>query len=638
MKILFAFALMSALSGLSEVTDVIDSTVVVASRAGKDTPVPNVTLESKELRAPNPLNSLPMTLGMMPSVVATNEGGTGIGYSSLRIRGVPGSQTIVSLNGIALNDAEDQEVFWANIPSLAHYLGSVQIQRGLGTSLCGPGAFGAAVNMVTGDPGPRPSGGASLSYGAFSTFTSVARVATGLTKSGFFAEAAFSYNSTDGYRKGAFGNVYSVYANAGWKGAKDMVKATFLHGKQRTGITWEGISLEQYWRDRRYNPAEGDTDNYRQTHAQLNWRHRFSEYFDSDLTFNYTDGYGYFEYAPRRDIQDNRLLVFRGELKYHNRALSTSGGVYLSDYKGSHYGRPDGVSATDLYSNNSSKREADFWLRAEWAPWYMRGSSLYADVQLRTLRHEMAGPDEYGQVLAYDVSNTFVNPRVGANVRLSEKNRLFFSAAYGHREPGRADIQASAGVRPEKMLDFEFGHRFDGVVFKSSATVFAMEYFDMLVETGLLNAGGYAIKENVGNAFRRGVEFSGEIDIRIFKIEGNISISGNRIKDGAHIALSPTVVGMLRWTQYLWPGGQLVFGGKLVGDQYWCNSSDSEYKIPAYCVFDLSLKHNFIFVRGLSIGGYVDNLFNHKYYSYATASGVYPQPTINAMCRLAYEF
>ena len=638
MKIILALALLSAFADTSEVSDRIDSIVVTASRAGKDTPVPNLTLEAKELRVPNPSSSLPMTLGMMPSAVATNEGGTGIGYSSLRIRGVPGSRTIVTLNGIALNDAEDQEVFWANIPSIAQYLGSVQVQRGLGTSQSGPGAFGAAINMVTGDPGSKPSGAASLSYGAFSTFTSLARIATGVTKSGLFAEAAFSYNSTDGYRKGAFGNVYSVYANVGWKGRKDMLKATFLHGKQRTGITWEGISLEQYWKDRRYNPAEGNTDNYRQTHAQLNWKHRFSEYFDSDITFNYTNGYGFYEYAPRKDIQDNGLLVLRGELKYHNRSLCTSGGVYLSDYRGSHYGRLDGILAADLYSNNSSKREADFWLRAEWAPWYLRGSSLYADVQLRTLRHEMTGPDEYGQVLAYDAGNTFVNPRIGANIRLSPKNGLFFSAAYGHREPGRADIQAENSVKPEKMLDFELGHRFDGVVFKSSITIYAMEYFDMLVETGLLNAGGYAIKSNAANAYRRGVEFSGEINLRIFKIEGNISVSSNRIKDGGYIALSPTVVGMLRWTQYLWPGGTLCFGGKLVGDQYWRNSSDQEDKIPAYCVFDLSLKHKFIFVRGLSFGVYVDNLFNHKYYSYATATGVYPQATINAMCRLAYEF
>ena len=644
MKFLIALALLSALADTSEVENRIDSIVVVASRAGRDTPVPNQTLDSKSLSLPNPSNSLPMTLGSMPSVVATNEGGTGIGYTSLRIRGVPGSQTIVSLNGIALNDAESGEIFWANIPSVSRYLGSVQVQRGLGTSMCGPGSFGASVNMITDMAGERPSGGASLSYGAFRTFTSNVKASSGITRCGVFADAAFSYNSTDGYRYGAFGNVYSVFANVGWQGKRDLLKATFLHGKQRTGITWEGISLEQYAMDRRYNPAEGNTDNYRQSHLQMNWRHTWSENFKSDLTLNYTHGDGFYEFALRRDCLDNGLWVLRGELSYVNRALKASGGVYLSNYDGNHFGKE---GEADIYRNVASKREADVWLRAEWAPWFFRGSSVYADVQYRTLRHTMNGPDEYGQMLAVDGDWAFINPRIGANLKISRRNNLFFSAAYGNREPGRADIQASLlnggkpgnlGIRPEKMLDFEFGHRFNGEIYKASATLFAMEYFDMLVETGYLDAGGYAIKKNVGNAFRRGIELANELDCRLFRLEGNITISSNKIRDIGYIALSPTVVGMLRWTQYLWPGGRFAIGGKLVGDQYWDNGTEQSHKIPAYCVFDLMLRHDFIFVRGLAASMYVDNLFNHQYYSYATASGVYPQAPINLMFRLEYAF
>lgn len=641
MKLIIALALLSALSGSSEVMDKIDSTVVIASRAGKDTPIPNSSLDKKALRLSNPTFSLPMSIASQPSVISVSEGGTGVGYTSLRIRGVPGSQTIVSLNGIALNDPEDQEVFWANIPSLSQYLGSVQIQRGLGTTASGPGAFGAAVNMLTDAAGDRPSGGASLSYGAFHTFTSGVRASTGVLKCGFFADAAFSYNSTEGYRYGAFGNMYSVFANVGWKGRKDTVKATFLHGKQRTGITWEGISLEQYARDRRYNPAEGNTDNYRQSHFQLNWKHRFGASFDSDVTLNYTDGYGFYEYAPRRDIQDNGLWVLRAELKYRTRSLSMSGGAYLSSYNGDHSGREGDAG---LYLNKGVKREADAWLRAEWAPWYFRGSSLYADLQYRGIRHIMDGPDEYGQTLSYDSSSSFLNPRVGANVKLSCKNNLFASVALGHREPSRSDIQASLltvgtpALKPEKMLDFELGHRFEGTVWKASTTVYAMEYFDMLVETGFVDMGGYAIKRNVDNAFRRGVEFAGELDMRLFKLEGNISISSNKIRDVGNIILSPTVVGMLRWTQLLWPHGKMSLGGKLVGDQYWMNGSDPECRIPAYCVFDLMLRHDFIFLNGLSASMYVDNLFNHRYFAYANMTGVFAQAPINLMFRLEYSF
>lgn len=653
MKIILALALLSALADTIGVTDKIDSTVVTASRAGKDTPIPYTSMSAPQLRIPNPKNSLPMTLGYQPSVVATNEGGTGIGYTALRIRGVPGSQTIVSLNGITLNDAEDQEVFWANIPSIVQYLGSVQIQRGLGTTVSGPGAFGASVNMVTSGPGTDMSGGASLAYGAFNTFTSNVNFSTGLTGSGLFGSAAFSYNSTDGYMKGGFGKVWSVFANAGWHGSRDLVALTFLHGNQRTGITWEGVPLDVYWKDRRYNPAEGNTDNYRQTHAQLNWKHAFGSRLKSDATFNYTKGYGYYEYSPRRDILDNSLLVFRGELKYGANGFSASGGLYLSSYTGAHLGRTNGAASgflsgsgpdvsnaggTEIYTNNARKREADAWLRAEWSPLVDYGPVFYADVQMRAIRHEMYGPDEYGQVLAYNEPWTFVNPRLGVTWKLPMRNRLFASAAFGHREPGRADIQSFSGVRPEKMLDFELGHKFSGYIFKASTTLYAMEYFDMLVETGRLDSGGYAIKENVGRAFRRGIEFSGEADWRLFRIEGNIAFSVNRIRNVGDIVLSPSVVGMLRWTQYLWPGGTLALSGKLVGSQYWDNSSDPAHRIPAYCVFDLMLRHRFHYLKGLSSGLYVDNLFNHQYYSYATSAGVYPQAPINLMFRLEYSF
>ena len=103
----------------------------------------------KELRETNPMNSLPMTLALQPSVVISTEGGTGLGYSKMTVRGSKGSQINVTLNGITLNDAESQEVFWVNIPALSTFLSGVQVQRGLGTSACGAGAFGASINMNT---------------------------------------------------------------------------------------------------------------------------------------------------------------------------------------------------------------------------------------------------------------------------------------------------------------------------------------------------------------------------------------------------------------------------------------------------------------------------------------------------------
>ena len=158
----------------------LDSAVVSTSRAGETTPVTYTMVSKEELRRTNPLNSLPMTLAMQPSVVSVNEGGTGLGYSKMTVRGIKGSQINVTLNGITLNDAESQEVFWVNIPALSGILSSVQLQRGLGTSANGPGAFGASINMSTSSVGSNPYGRVDLGNGSFNTFTATAAAGTGL--------------------------------------------------------------------------------------------------------------------------------------------------------------------------------------------------------------------------------------------------------------------------------------------------------------------------------------------------------------------------------------------------------------------------------------------------------------------------
>ena len=182
----------------NEKTERLDSVVVSSSRAGKDTPVTFTMVGKESLNRSNPLNSLPMNLALQPSVVSVNEGGTGLGYSKLTVRGSKGSQINVTLNGITLNDAESQEVFWVNIPALSSMISSVQLQRGLGTSANGAGAFGASINMSTAAVGADPSASAEMSVGSYGTYVGPYAVGTGLLPSGVYFNAGFSRGLTDG--------------------------------------------------------------------------------------------------------------------------------------------------------------------------------------------------------------------------------------------------------------------------------------------------------------------------------------------------------------------------------------------------------------------------------------------------------
>ena len=571
----------------------LDSVVVSSSRAGKNTPVTFTMVGKDELRRANPLNSLPMNLALQPSVVSVNEGGTGLGYSKMTIRGTKGSQINVTLNGITLNDAESQEVFWVNIPALSSMISSVQLQRGLGTSANGAGAFGASINMSTAAVGPDPSASAELSVGSYGTFITTFTASSGLTKSGLYLNAAYSRGLTDGYIRNAYADVQSAMAVLGWLKGKNSLRLTYLMGEQKTGITWEGISLEQYAIDRRYNPAgeyhdqygnvhyyDNETDNYAQHHLQLNYAHSFSDKLVWSTTFNYTRGDGYYEnykagksfskYLMQNAVIDgveydegdfitrealaNDYYVLNSDLRYNTKRLNLTAGVNVSRYDGDHIGSvlwsnvlgdSFDYGSHKWYLNRGLKHEANAFVRGEML--FADCLTAYADLQYRGVWLAMSGPEDDGVMLDHKDNWQFLNPRAGLSWRLNPSSRIYASAALGHREPGRSDIKelildankaAEAGVthrgvdiRPEKMVDIEAGYEYSTEKLALSANVYLMEYWNMLLETGKLSDVGYAIKENVPRSWRRGIELAAHWNaFKWLELGGNITLSTNKIR------------------------------------------------------------------------------------------------------------
>jgi len=581
------------LSDSDERVERLDSVVVSTSRAGRNTPVTFTMVGKDELRRSNPINSLPMNLGLQPSVVSVNEGGTGLGYSKMTVRGSKGSQINVTLNGITLNDAESQEVFWVNIPALSSMISSVQLQRGLGTSANGAGAFGASINMSTASVGAEPFASADMSVGSYGTSMSTFAAGSGLLDSGVYFNAAYSRGNTDGYIRNAFADVHSAMAVLGWMNSRNSLRLTWLMGSQRTGITWEGISPEMYEIDRRYNPAgeyhdqfgnvhyyDNETDNYAQHHLQLNYTHAFTDRLAWSTTFNYTRGDGFYEnykagksfskYLMADPVIDgvtydegdfitkealaNDYFVLNSDLRYSSDVLNLTGGLNLSRYDGDHIGSvlwsnvlgdSFDYGSHEWYLNRGLKHEASAFVRGEVA--CFEGFTAFADLQYRGVWLSMSGPEDDGVLLDHDDDWQFFNPRAGLSYRWSPSSRIYASAALGHREPGRSDIKelildanksAEAGVasrgidiRPEKMLDVELGYEYVGERFSLSANLYMMEYWDMLIETGKLTDVGYAIKENVPRSWRRGVELAASWQpLSWFGMGGNITLSTNKIK------------------------------------------------------------------------------------------------------------
>ena len=712
------------------VVDKLDSAVVSTSRAGESTPVTYSMVSREQLQKAGPSNSLPMALALQPSVVAVNEGGTGLGYSKMTVRGVKGSQINVTLNGITLNDAESQEVFWVNIPALSSLLSSVQVQRGLGTSASGSGAFGASINMSTSSVSPDPYASVDLGYGSYNTFTATAAAGTGKSNKGFYFDFAYSKGLTDGYIRNAYADVASAYAALGWMNEKNSLRLMWLYGDQHTGITWNGIDLQQYELDRRYNPAgeyydgfgnvryyDNETDNYTQHHLQLNYTRLFGERLMWTSTFHWTNGDGYYEnYRPSgisgqygfsqnftgdfivREALLNNYYVLNSDLRYRSDVLNITTGFTLSDYDGDHIGQVRwsdylgddyDYSSHSWYLNNGRKKEANVFVRAEYEP--LDWLTAYADLQYRGVWLKMEGPEDDNVPLDYSTNWQFFNPRAGLSFRWSGKHKAFLSAAVGHREPGRADIkeniknawlsdQPDVALKPEKMLDMEFGYSFNAEKVSAAVNVYLMEYWDMLLETGKLSNVGYAIKENVDRGWRRGVELSvGYEPLRWLRADADFTFSSNKIRDyreyvpnvdayeswvmtgrttefeygTTSMLMSPSVLGSLRLTFVPWKGATVSVDGKYVGRQYLDNTMTISRSIPAYFVSNLAVSHTFELNKGsLGLSFYLNNIFNNMYYAdgwcwkniveedgaLVDGIGIYPQAPLNYMLKVSYRF
>lgn len=707
----------------------LDSIVVEAWKAGRNTPVSHSEMKQAEIRQISPVQSIPMALSLMPSVVTSTEGGNGLGYSTMRVRGSDGSRTNVTMNGIALNDAESQEVFWVNIPSFSTFVQELQLQRGVGTSSNGPGAFGASLNIRTLFTRPEAYGVAEIGAGSFNSFTTVAGAGTGLTKSGLSFDVRYSRSTGDGYIRNANSDLTSLFVTAGWLKGDNSLRINYIYGNQKTGITWEGISREQMELDRRFNPAgmyfdeagnmrfyDNETDNYRQHHIQIMYTRALGEYLTWNSVLHYTDGFGYYEnykaarkfsayglpaqttggvtYTKSDMIQrqalENGYYAASSGLNYSRGALRATGGVSYSYYDGDHFGdiiwsmRNESIPADyRWYFNKGYKGDLSAYARAEAE--LVKNLIAFADLQYRHVSYTLRGDDKDFVSLNYDMKYNFFNPKAGLTYK-SGGSKFFASVAVGRREPGRADIKESikAGkgdeIRPERLIDWEAGYSYSAADFTVQANLYFMEYKDQLVPTGRLSETGYVIKENVPVSYRRGIELAASWQpVRFLKLEGNLALSRNKIKDytnwtdlydndsdwnplpqkstwyeSTNLSFSPQSVGMAMVTLLPGKSTTLSLYGKHVGKQYYDNTSAESRSIPAYFVAGFRGVQSFS-IRGassLDLGLYIENLLDRKYFSNAwvymaefangapayVEEGLYPQAGINFMVKISYKF
>ncbi len=572
----------------------LEEVVVSATRAGKNTPMAYSNVSHADIKKENAAKNIPAILQNMPSLVSFSEDGTGLGYSSMRIRGTDATRINVTLNGMPLNNPESQEVYWVNLPDLSSSLQSIQVQRGVGTSTNGAAAFGASISMKTVGARSEAYGEASTSIGSYNTFSSTIAAGTGILKNGLSLDARYSRNFGDGYIRNGFVNHRNLYAALSHYTDNQLIRLSYINGEQKTGITWEGISpedLEKY--GRRYNPAgkyldeadnvhfyDNETDNYYSHIVQLLYTRELNNYLSLNTNLSYNNGFGYYEnyrsdpygdfkrgdkfskyglpdqtvdgttYSRsqliRQKLMRNDFYVANLSLSYTKNALNWIFGGTYSFYDGDHYGKLPWVKFNqnipenyEWYRNVGEKGEFNFFTKADYQ--LNEKLSLYGDVQYRNINYRFSGIDDDMVDITQDFKYNFFNPKAGVFYRIDNRNNLYASVAVGQREPLRTDLKESIKggggeerIRPEKMIDYELGYRFlskNGV--NLGVNLYYMDYNNQMVQTGRLNDVGYKLMENVKDSYRRGVELEVSVPFieNKFRLDANAILSQNKIKN-----------------------------------------------------------------------------------------------------------
>jgi iron complex outermembrane receptor protein len=639
---------------LTDAQENLEEVFLSAIRVDADSPITFSNLSNEEIEERNLGQDIPVLMSYLPSVVTTTDAGNGVGYTGIRVRGSDATRTNVTINGIPYNDAESQGSFWVNLGDIASSTENIQLQRGVGTSTNGAGAFGASINILTDRYSTEPYAEVANSYGSYNTHKHTAKFSTGLFNDHWEFAGRASLIKSDGYIDRAESELKSYFLQGTYTEGNTLLKALAFGGNERTYQAWYGIDQQTLDEDRTFNPAgiyfdengnekfyDNQTDNYAQDHYQLLWNQRFNSNWSSNVALHYTYGRGFYEeYEEDADLVDFGLNNFMANgaevttsdlvntswldnhfygttfsLNYKNEKLDAIFGGGWNRYDGDHYGEviytrfaQNNDPFDRFYENNAVKTDFNIYGKATVS--ITDKLAAYGDLQLRTINYEANGPTEEVDNFPIDDNFSFFNPKVGATFQLNQANQFYASYAVAHREPSRSDYEdALENGNPypteEKLNDFELGWRYKTRKTQVNTNFYLMSYQDQLVLTGEIDEEGAAVRTNSGESYRLGLEIDASIYInKWLSVRPNIAISTNkneeftafvngedRTFEDTDIAFSPNLIAGNMIRISPIENFQINFLSKYVGEQFMSNYEAEGSKLESYFVNDLNLQY-----------------------------------------------
>ena len=647
----------------------LDEIVVQSIRVKYSAPFSHSNISKEELSSKNLGQDLPILLSFLPSVVTTSDAGAGVGYTGIRIRGVSAQSTNITINGIPFNDPESHGTYWVNLPDFTSSIESLQVQRGVGTSTNGSGAFGASVNILTDAISENPYAEISNSAGSYNTTKHTVKFGTGKLNKVFELSGRLSKIDSDGYIDRAFSDLKSYLLQGSYAQGNTFIKALVFGGHEKTYQSWYGVSKEQILENRRQNPYtyENEIDNYKQDHYQFHWNEKLNQSWSTNIGLNYTYGRGYFEQFRnddsietyggivdsdidengvklgttdliRRRWLNNNFYVLNASTNYQSSKLNMTFSSSYSTYSGDHFGeviwaRQFGENSSirdQYYKGNGRKKDFSIFLKASY--FLNKKLEFYGDLQLRNVGYKTKGFTSDLVNMIIDESYSFFNPKFGLSYKFDTSSIIYGSYSRANREPSRSDFESNPKIKPEQLNDFEFGWRYRKNGLKLNLNSYFMQYNEQLVLTGALDDVGSPIRANSGSSYRIGIEADLNVKLsNFFTINSNMTISSNKNKqilspkDGKIFDFGKTNIS---FSPEFMTSNTIVFSpkdnfnlsllSKHVGVQYMGNTDALNSKLDSYFVNDFNVSYeinpNRIF-KAIVISGLINNIFDVEYIS-----------------------
>ncbi|MEI7597192.1 MAG: TonB-dependent receptor [Bacteroidota bacterium] len=660
-----------------------DEVIVKATRATDNSPTTYSTLQKSQLEKTNLGQDITYMMNTLPSVVVTSDAGGGVGYTGIRIRGTDPTRINVTINGIPYNDAESQGSFWVDLPDFTSSIENMQIQRGVGTSTNGAGAFGASINIQTTKLNQEAYATYSGSFGSFNTAKNTMNFGTGLINNKFTFDGRVSNITSDGFIDRAFSDMKSYYLSGAYYGKKDILRIIAFSGLEKTYQAWYGVPKDSLETNRTFNPYtyKNQIDYYQQDNYQALYSHEFNQHLNFNAALHYTYGSGYYEeYKEQDDFSSyglNDLIIntdtittsdlirrrwlsndFYGAtwaFNYSKNKLNATFGGAANQYLGRHFGnviwaqyasnsKPD----NKYYNDKATKTDVNEFVKVAYQ--INNKFNTYFDLQYRTVNYAFTGFNDSLMMVDQDATLSFINPKIGLSYKINNSSNIYASFATGNKEPNRNDyVDATPISRPksEKLENLELGYKLNKPKFYVGATCYYMYYTNQLVLTGKLNDVGAYTRTNIPKSYRAGLELEGGYKIcKNLEASANVTFSENKIMNFTEyidnwddwsqssktysktdIAFSPNIISSGAIVYQPIKNAEISWISKYVGKQFLDNTSNNDRSIDPYFTNDLRLAYNIKpkFMKEISFNlsfiNILDEMYESNGWSYTYISG-----------------